>query len=163
MSCLVPSRARAKFNLSRSRSGRSRSLGERLFLVLVVPRSRSFLSLKLSFLVPGRSGSLVIEVVLVPWTISNYSVLEQVCAMDWTLISQKFRKWTNSEQNEQLILSEERTDHIRFERTSIMRTFWRQNFWKEELCSIRFPIPKTSRTPNFGHFLKIVILPRLIL
>ena len=70
MSCLVPGRARAKFNLSRSRSGRSRSLGERLFLVLVVPRSRSFLkfktvvpcsrsflSSKLSFLVPGRSGS----------------------------------------------------------------------------------------------------------
>ena len=57
MSCLVPGRARAKFNLSRSRSGRSRSLGERLFLVLVVPRSRPFLSLKLSFLVPGRSGS----------------------------------------------------------------------------------------------------------
>ena len=70
MSCLVPGRARAKFNLSRSRSGRSRSIGERLFLVLVVPRSRSFLkfktvvpcsrsflSSKLSFLVPGRSGS----------------------------------------------------------------------------------------------------------
>ena len=42
MSCLVPSRARAKFNLSRSRSGGSCSLGERLLLVLVVPCSRSF-------------------------------------------------------------------------------------------------------------------------
>ena len=82
MSCLVPSCARAKFNFSRSRSGRSRSLGERLFLVLVVPRFRSFLSIRLSFLVPGRSGSLVIEFVLVPRTISNYSVLEQVCAID---------------------------------------------------------------------------------
>ena len=98
-------------------------------LVPCSSRSRSFLSLKLSFLVPGRSGSLVIEFVLVPRTISNYSVLEQVCAIDWTLISQKFRQWTNSEQNEQLILSEKRTDHVRLERTSIMRTFWRQNFW----------------------------------
>ena len=43
MSCLVPSCARAKFNFSRSRSGRARSLGESLLLVLVVPRSRSFL------------------------------------------------------------------------------------------------------------------------
>ena len=123
MSCLVPSCARAKFNFSRSRSGRSRSLGERLFLVLVVPRSRSFLSIRLSFLVPGRSGSLVIEFVLVPRTISNFSVLEQVCTIDSILISQKFRQWTISEQNEQLILSEKRTDHVRLERTSIMRTF----------------------------------------
>ena len=82
MSCLVPGRARAKFISSRSRSGRSRSLSERLFLVLVVPRSRSFLSIRLLFLVPGRSGSLVIEFMLVPRTISNYSVLEQVCAID---------------------------------------------------------------------------------
>ena len=43
MTCLVPSCARVKFNFSRSRSGRARSLGESLFLVLVVPRSRSFL------------------------------------------------------------------------------------------------------------------------
>ena len=64
MSCLVPSCARAKFNFSPSRSGRTRSLGERFFLVLVVLRSGSFLSLKLSFLVPGHSGSLVIEFVL---------------------------------------------------------------------------------------------------
>ena len=51
-----------------------------LFLSFNVPgRSES---LKLSFLVPGRSGSLVIEFVLVPRTISNYSVLEQVYAID---------------------------------------------------------------------------------
>ena len=98
MSCLVPSCARAKFNFSRSRSGRSRSLGERLFLVLVVPRSRSFLSIKLSFLVPGRSGSLVIEFVLVPRTISNYSVLEQVC------------DWLNYDQSKITTMDEQRTE-----------------------------------------------------
>ena len=57
MSCLVPSCAHAKYNFSHSRSGRSRSLGECLFLVLVVPCSRSFLSLKRSFLVLGFSGN----------------------------------------------------------------------------------------------------------
>ena len=56
MSCLVPSCARAKFNFSRSRSGRSRSLGERLFLVLVVARSRSFLSLPKS-----RNGTVLVQ------------------------------------------------------------------------------------------------------
>ena len=39
MSFLVPSRAHTKFHFSRSRSDRSRSLDELLFLVLVVLKS----------------------------------------------------------------------------------------------------------------------------
>ena len=107
ISSLVSSCARAKSKLSRSGS-----LDERLFLVLVVPRSRSFQSLKLLFLIPVHSGSLVIEIVLVPRMISINSVLEQVSAMNGILIGQNGLEWTTREQNEQLILSERRTDHV---------------------------------------------------